>query len=692
MNKQYVLDLISQLNIAEHAYYVLNKPVMSDGEYDKLFNELKEIEKNYSELIFSFSPTQRVTGTPDNAFTQVEHKQRMYSLDNSESLEDIQKWIEKNEKLTDLNLFPITVEPKIDGLAISLIYKDNVLQQGLTRGDGIIGEDVTHNIKTIKNIPLKLPDGFNNEFEIRGEIYMPSSSFDELNKQKVSDKKKLEELLSIEKNQLSEMQKEQIRNLRSEGVSEFINSRNAAAGSLRQKNSEITATRDLRLLAYQLIQHGEQKQLPYSEQISKMKLFGFNTNNIFEAKNIKEIKSYLDNIESSRNKLEFQIDGAVLKVNSTQIQDELGYTAKSPRWALAYKFSAEEQTTKILDIKLQVGRTGAITPVAVLDPVNVGGALISFATLHNPDEIKRKDLRINDFVIVKRAGDVIPEVVSSIKERRDKSQKVWEMQKICPCGEFKIEFVKDEKVPRCSGFQNCKIAKKETLIFFASKSGLDIDGLGRETVEVLISNNLVKSFEDFYNLTFEQLIVLPQWKDKKTNNLLEAISKSISSHPYDLLSALGIRYIGNQTAKLLLNSFGSLNEVFNASTERIEGIHGLSTSVASSLKEWYERSENKLLLQRLKEIGFNTDQKIETTKGVFNGRTFVLTGTLVNYSRQEATSIVESFGGIVTSSVSKNTNFVVAGEKAGSKLEKAKKLGLEIIDENKFEELFELNS
>jgi len=692
MNKQYVLDLISQLNIAEHAYYVLNKPVMSDGEYDKLFNELKEIEKNYSELIFSFSPTQRVTGTPDNAFNQVEHKQRMYSLDNSESLEDIQKWIEKNEKLTDLNLFPITVEPKIDGLAISLIYKDNVLQQGLTRGDGIIGEDVTHNIKTIKNIPLKLPDGFNNEFEIRGEIYMPSSSFDELNKQKVSDKKKLEELLSIEKNQLSEMQKEQIRNLRSEGVSEFINSRNAAAGSLRQKNSEITATRDLRLLAYQLIQHGEQKQLPYSEQISKMKLFGFNTNNIFEAKNIKEIKSYLDNIESSRNKLEFQIDGAVLKVNSTQIQDELGYTAKSPRWALAYKFSAEEQTTKILDIKLQVGRTGAITPVAVLDPVNVGGALISFATLHNPDEIKRKDLRINDFVIVKRAGDVIPEVVSSIKERRDKSQKVWEMQKICPCGEFKIEFVKDEKVPRCSGFQNCKIAKKETLIFFASKSGLDIDGLGRETVEVLISNNLVKSFEDFYNLTFEQLIVLPQWKDKKTNNLLEAISKSISSHPYDLLSALGIRYIGNQTAKLLLNSFGSLNEVFNASTERIEGIHGLSTSVASSLKEWYERSENKLLLQRLKEIGFNTDQKIETTKGVFNGRTFVLTGTLVNYSRQEATSIVESFGGIVTSSVSKNTNFVVAGEKAGSKLEKAKKLGLEIIDENKFEELFELNS
>ena len=411
MNKQNVLDLIEQLSKAEHAYYVLNKPIMSDGEYDKLFNELKKIEQDNPELIFTFSPTQRVTGTPDNAFNQVEHKLRMYSLDNAESIEEIQKWIEKNEKLTDQKLFPITVEPKIDGLAISLMYKDNILQQGLTRGDGIIGEDVTHNIKTIKNIPLKLPDGINGEVEIRGEIFMPSSSFAELNKQKVKDKNKLENLLSIEKLDLTDNQKEQIKNLRSEGVTEFINSRNAAAGSLRQKDSNITATRDLRLLAYQLIQHDEQIQLPYSEQIEKLKYFGFSTNQIYEANNTNEITSYLDNIEKNRNNLDFQIDGSVLKVNSTHVQDELGFTAKSPRWALAYKFSAEEQTTKILDIKLQVGRTGAITPVAVLEPVSVGGALVSFATLHNPDEIKRKDLRINDYVIVKRAGDVIPEVV-----------------------------------------------------------------------------------------------------------------------------------------------------------------------------------------------------------------------------------------------------------------------------------------
>ena len=296
MNKQNVLDLIEQLSKAEHAYYVLNKPIMSDGEYDKLFNELKKIEKDNPELIFSFSPTQRVTGTPDNAFNQVEHKQRMYSLDNAESLDDIQKWIEKNEKLTDQKLFPITVEPKIDGLAISLLYKDNILQQGLTRGDGIIGEDVTHNIKTIKNIPLKLPDGINSEVEIRGEIFMPSSSFAELNKQKVIDKNKLENLLSIEKLELTDNQKEQIKNLRSEGVTEFINSRNAAAGSLRQKDSNITATRDLRLLAYQLIQHDDQIQLPYSEQIEKLKQFGFSTNQIYEASNTNEITVYLDNI------------------------------------------------------------------------------------------------------------------------------------------------------------------------------------------------------------------------------------------------------------------------------------------------------------------------------------------------------------------------------------------------------------
>ena len=543
MNEEYVNKLINKLSKAEHAYYVLNSPEMSDGEYDKLFNELKEIENKNPNLIFAYSPTQRVTGTPDTAFQAVAHKQRMYSLDNSENIEDVNKWIEKIEKITDLSIFPISVEPKIDGLAISLFYNDGFLVRGLTRGDGIVGEDVTHNIKTIKNIPLLLSKSLKGEIEIRGEIFMPKKSFEELNKQKRKDKETLDKLTSKEKSQLSEGEKETIKNIRSEGISEFINSRNAAAGSLRQKDSEITSKRDLRLLAYQIIEHDGSTVDNYHDQIKLIDSMGFNVNNVKIANNIDEINKLLKEIDEDRNDYEYQIDGAVLKVNSTLVQDNLGYTSKAPRWALAYKFSAEEQTTKLIDIKLQVGRTGAVTPVAVLDPINVGGALVSFATLHNPDEISRKDLRINDYVIVRRAGDVIPEVVASIPERRSGSEIEWSLGKRCPCGDFDIEYVKDEKVPRCSGGYDCKISKKEMLIYFGSKSGLDIEGLGRETVETLISNQLVENYEDFYSLTFEQLISLPQWKEKKTKNLLDAIEKSKNSDLEKVLSALGLSLI-----------------------------------------------------------------------------------------------------------------------------------------------------
>ena len=430
MNSKDVNNLIEKLTAAEHAYYVLNKPIMSDGEYDKLFNELKKIELENPDLVFEYSPTQRVTGTPDNVFEQITHKQRMYSLDNSESIQDITKWIEKIEKLTDNKIFPLTVEPKIDGLAISLIYKDGLLVKGLTRGDGFVGEDVTHNIKTIMNIPLKLKQNIEGEVEVRGEIFMPTESFEQLNNQKINDQKKLNHLSQLDKKEMTAEQVKELRELRNEGTSEFINARNAAAGSLRQKDSNITAKRDLRLLAYQLIEHDRQAIDSYSDQIALLKDLGFSTNEVTVTKDIKNVESELNRIEENRNNYNYQIDGAVLKVNSSITQDELGFTSKAPRWAIAFKFSAEEQTTQLLDIKLQVGRTGAITPVAVLKPVNVGGALVSFATLHNPDEIKRKDLRINDYVIVRRAGDVIPEVVSSIPERRASSSKKWSLQKL----------------------------------------------------------------------------------------------------------------------------------------------------------------------------------------------------------------------------------------------------------------------
>ena len=687
MNNQLVNDLIERLTAAEHAYYVLNKPIMSDGEYDNLFNELKNIELKNPDLVFEYSPTQRVTGSPENVFEQVTHKQRMYSLDNSENVTDIEKWVEKIQKLTDNPIFPITVEPKIDGLAISLIYKDGLLVKGLTRGDGFTGEDVTHNIKTIKNIPLKLKNTMKGEIEVRGEVFMPTDSFEKLNKQKVKDQKKLDSLAQLDKKTMTSEQSKKLKDLRSEGTSEFINARNAAAGSLRQKDSSITANRDLRLLAYQLIEHDMQTVSNYHDQINVLENLGFSTNEISITNDIDDVASVLKNIEENRNQFKYQIDGAVLKVDSLNTQDELGFTSKSPRWAIAFKFSAEEQTTQLLDIKLQVGRTGAITPVAVLKPVNVGGALVSFATLHNPDEIKRKDLRINDYVIVRRAGDVIPEVVSSIPDRRGSSSSIWKLQKKCLCDEFLIEFINDEKVPRCAGKEKCKIASKEALIFYGSKSGLDIDGLGRETVEVLLNENLISSFEDLYTLTYEQLINLPLWKEKKTINLLDAIESSIESEPAKLLSALGIRFVGKQTSKLLVNSFGSIEKVFNASESELQNIHGISDSVINSISEWYSESRNRNLIKNLQKIGFKINETVKTSKGELNGKTFVLTGTLTEYTRQQATQLIEDLGGIVTSSVSKNTNYLVYGEKAGSKLDKAQKLDVKTVTEEEFTEL-----
>ncbi len=653
MDSKKVNEIISKLSKAEHDYYVVNKSTMTDSEYDKLYNQLKKIEEFNPDLILSYSPTQRVTGTPSNAFQQVEHRQRMYSLDNAENINDIKKWLERLEKITDEALFPIVIEPKIDGLAISLIYEDSLFVQGLTRGDGFIGEDVTHNVKTIKNIPLKLNKDIKGIVEVRGEVYMPMESFNELNK-------------------LNEK----------ENISTFINSRNAAAGSLRQKDSNITATRDLRLLSYQLINHEElDLSLNYSKQLKNLEIYGFQVNKSYEVSNINEISKILEEIEGMRDKFSYQIDGAVLKIDSATSQDQLGFTSKAPRWAIAYKFAAEEQITVLKDIKLQTGRTGAVTPVAVLEPVSVGGAMVSFATLHNPDEIQRKDLRINDYVIIRRAGDVIPEVVSPVTDRRDGSQKKWKLPVKCPCNKYEIEFIKDEKVPRCKGKSKCNLAKKEGMIFFGSRAGLEIDGLGKETIETLIVNKLIENIEDIYDLNYDELISLPQWEEKKTKNLLNAISNSVKSEPEKLLTAIGIRHIGKRTAKQLIQNFGSIRGVLDASKDKIETIHGISESVVSSLNEWKSDTENLKTMQALDNHGFKLDKKSSTSTGKLNGKTFVITGTLENYSRQDLVNLIENSGGIVTTSVSKNTDILIAGEKAGTKLEKAEKLEVKIMKE-----------
>ena len=686
MNPKNIDNVIKELTKAEHAYYVLNSPIMSDGEYDKLFNELKQYEIANPSQVKTYSPTQRVTGTPDNAFDQIEHKQRMYSLDNAENTNDITKWFERLEKITDQKLYPISLEPKIDGLAISITYKDGILQQGLTRGDGVIGEDVTHNVKTIMNIPLRLNVLKKGVLEIRGEVYMPTESFNNLNKKRKKDEETLENLKSLETP--TQEEKSLIAQIRSEGFSTFINSRNAAAGSLRQKDSSITSKRDIRLLAYQLIDHSNADTFSsHDEQITSLKEYGFETNEIYLMNSIEEIQNTLLIIEKQRNNYAYQIDGVVMKINSTHIQDELGFTAKSPRWAIAYKFQAEEQTTKLIDIKLQTGRTGAVTPVAVLKPINVGGALVSFASLHNPDEISRKDLRINDYVVVRRAGDVIPEVVSSLAKRRDGSQTKWKMPTLCPCGEFKINFPEDEKVPRCTGGTLCKIAKKESIIFFASRTGLEIDGMGKETIESLMKFNLISELEDIFNLKYEDLIKLPQWEKRKASNLITAIEKSIESPPSRLLTALGIRFIGKRTASLLIQNFGSIDDILKAKNEQLENIHGISSSVINSLSNWKTVNKNIHTLNVLKQKGFVFEEVRKVTSSKISGKTFVITGTLQQSNRQDFINIIEQNGGSVTTSISKNTDFLISGENPGSKLKKAVELKVEVISEKEILDL-----
>ena len=688
MNSNEVKGLIEQLSQAEHAYYVLNNPIMSDGEYDKLFNSLKKIEEDNPELLMEDSPTQRVTETPSDAFESVEHQGRMYSLDNIENSIELKKWFERLEKITDSTIFPVTIEPKIDGLAISLIYQDSLLKRGLTRGDGVVGEDVTHNVKTIRNIPLRLKENVKGTIEIRGEVYMPKDSFNNLNKQRKVDSETLDLLKEKIKGDLSEDEKNNLKRIRKEGTNIFINSRNAAAGSLRQKDASITSTRDLRLLAYQLIYHDEETQDQlHSKNNDYMRALGFETNEIKISNSQEEIEKNIDVIKESRNKYLYQIDGAVLKVDSLQTQDELGFTSKSPRWAVAFKFPSEEQTTVLKDIRLQTGRTGAITPVAVLEPVIVGGARVSSATLHNPDEIKRKDLRINDHVIVRRAGDVIPEVVAPIKERRDGNQDMWELPKECPCGESIIEFFEDEKVPRCKKKLSCKIAQKESIIFFGSKSGLDIDGLGKETVDTLLEKKLIKGIGDLYKLEFNDLIDLPSWEEKKTTNLLSAIKKSVETSPESLLTALGIRFVGKRTAQTLIKNFNSIDGILNAEKDKIENIHGISKSVSESIYEWKSNKNNIDLIETLKDSGFRFDKKNRSSKSFLSGNTFVITGTLETYTRQEIVDLIENLGGTVTTAVSKNTNYLIYGSKPGSKYDKANSLNINLLDEVNFKNL-----
>jgi DNA ligase (NAD+) len=661
--KKRVLKLRTEINYHNYLYYVLDRPAITDTEYDKLFRELENTEKQFPELITESSPTSRIGAPPLKEFSEVRHLVPMLSLSNAFSEEetiDFDKRIKKILKTTgDIEYI---AEPKIDGLGISLIYENGVFVKGATRGDGFTGEDVTNNLKTIKSIPLCLlgeKESHPKKIEIRGEVYIQKKAFEKLNEER---KKKDEPL--------------------------FANPRNAAAGSLRQLDSKITATRPLDSFLYGIGQIEGKSFSSHWEMLQTFKAWGLKVNPLIEkVKNIDCAISFHKFVTTKRKSLDYEVDGIVIKANDFSLQKELGTISRSPRWALAYKFPAQEATTKIIDIIPQVGRTGAITPVAVMEPVEVGGVTVSRATLHNQDEIDRLDVQIGDTVVIQRAGDVIPEIVSVVFGKRKGIEKKYKLPNTCPsCGSslFRDE---DEAVLRCIGI-SCPAQITENIIHFASRNAMNIEGLGTKHIEQLANKGLIKNAADLYCLTKDDILKLERMADKSTSNILKAIEKSKQTTLNRLIFGLGIRHVGEHTAKLLANEFGSIENIQKSDFDRLLEIHEIGPEIANSITNFFLDKKNLAIIEKLKNVGIT----YETAKGPeshkFQKLTFVFTGTLKKLKREEAKRIVEELGGRTSSSVSKNTSFVVIGEDPGQKAEKARELGIKVISEEEFKTMF----
>ena len=639
-----------------HLYHVLDKPEISDEAYDSLLKELESIEQEHPELITPDSPTQRVGGEPLKEFSKVTHAHQQWSFDDVFDLDELKKWEEKvknfmkkagveNEKLE------YCCELKIDGLKMILTYENGVLKQGATRGDGTIGEDVTHNIKTIQSIPLKLKKEI--DITVVGEVWLSKKNLKKINKER-------------EKND--------------EPV--YANTRNLAAGSLRQLDPKITASRGLDSFLYDIDQISEKPTKTQYEEIETLSKLGFKTNPFAKVcSSPDDIQKFYLDWTKKRHDLDYELDGIVIKVNSVKIQQALGYTGKSPRWGVAYKFPAEQVTTVVEDIVLQIGRTGVLTPVAHLKPVTVAGSKVSRATLHNEDEIKRLDVRIGDTVILQKAGDVIPDIVSVVQELRPAKSKPYVFPKRVPMcgGDGSIERIPGEAAWRCVSKDSFD-QQKRRFYYFVSKKCFDIDGLGPKIIDVLLEQGLVSSFDDIFTLKRGDLLALPRFAEKSVDNLLESIEKVRTISLPRFLASLSISQVGEETAYDISKHFGSIEKISQATFEEIESIYGVGPIVAKSLYEWFRDSDNKKLISNLlKQV------KIEEVKAgqKLQGKSFVFTGTL-NMDRVAAQETVRRLGGEVSSSVSKNTTYVVAGENAGSKLEKAQQLGVMVINEEDF--------
>lgn len=658
--KERIEELRKKTEYYAKKYYDDDNPEITDFEYDMMMLELRTLESQNPEFITKDSLTQKVGGHVKEGFAKVEHEVPLQSLQDVFNFEEIEAFDERVKKVASENGIDevkYVVETKIDGLSSALEYKDGKLVRGATRGNGLVGEDVTENLKTIKTIPQELPEKIN--ITVRGEVFISKKEFEKMNQEREENEEEL-----------------------------FANARNAAAGSLRQLDSNITKKRPLNIYIFN-VQKIEGKEFnSHFEELEYLEKLGFNVNPVrIPCSNIEEVKKAINKIGEDRENLTFGIDGAVVKVDNLKLRTILGTTSKVPKWAIAYKYPPEQKETILKDIEFQVGRTGVITPLAILEPVRVAGSLISKTTLHNEDFVKEKGLKIGDRVIIQKAGDVIPEIVRAVVEKRDGTEKEFVMPTHCPvCG---AETVREEgeSAVRCTGIE-CPAKLYRNLVHFVSREAMNIDGLGENIIGILLEKKMISNIADIYDLEFEDLTSLKKNGKKFAQNLIDSINISKQNDLYRLITALGIRHVGVKAAKVLAKTYENMDNLANASIEDLSQVDEVGPIVANSINEFFSQEQTKDLLKRLKDAGVNMErQKEENEDDRFAGKTFVLTGSLEKYSREEASNIIEKFGGKTSSSVSKKTTYLLAGEDAGSKLTKAQNLGVQIISENEFEEM-----
>ena len=653
--------LRDQIRYHEHRYYVLDDPEISDAEFDRLMQELKRIEAEHPELITADSPTQRVGGKPREGFVKVPHSRPMLSLDNAYNEEELRAWDRRVHELSGRKQVEYVCELKLDGLSMALWYRGGELARALTRGDGTVGEEVTANVRTIRSVPLKMKprNGLPPDFEVRGEVIMPLAAFQRMNEERER-----------------------------QGLSRFANPRNAGAGAVRVLDPQITAQRRLDFFAYFLVTDDKQLFQNQSDSLDALSECGFKVNpNRTVAEDIDEVIKFLKKWEEKRESLAYEIDGVVVKVNDTRLWAGLGYTGKAPRWAIAYKYAARAGVTQVEDIKPQVGRTGKLTPVAWLTPVPIGGTTVSRATLHNMDEIERLGVRIGDWVTVERGGDVIPKVVGVLEDKQHpRGNKHFKMPERCPeCGGHVVR-VEGEADHRCVN-ANCPAKLRESILHFASRSVMNIEGMGDALVNQLCERKMVRSVADIYSLSREKLLDLERMGEKSAQNILDEIENSKKLPLERVIYGLGIRFVGERTAEFLAEHFGSIDAIMEADVEELQSVNEVGPRIAQSIRQFFDEPRNVELVEKLRMAGLRFKGKRKERGTRLAGQTFVLTGTLANYSRDQAKKMIEDAGGRVSGSVSKKTDYVVAGEEPGSKLDKARELGVKVIGEKEMLDL-----